>query len=48
MVIYDVAPCSMLGLLALICIIKSYSGVGVKILVPMVYRAGDFLFRHTV
>ena len=32
----------MVGLLALICIIKPYSGVDVKILVPIVYRAGDF------
>ena len=41
----------LLGTLALICIMKPYSGVDVNILVPMVYRGGDFLVflsRHTV
>ena len=43
-VISEVTPWGVMGLVALIGIIKPYSGVEVKILVPMVYRADVFHF----
>ena len=43
-VISEVTPWGVMGLVALIGIIKPYSCVEVKILVPMVYRADVFHF----
>ena len=43
-VISEVTPWGMMGLVALIGIIKPYSGVEVTILVPMVYRTDVFHF----
>ena len=43
-VISEVTPWGVMGLVALIGIIKPYSGVEVKILFPMVYRADVFHF----
>ena len=41
-VISEITPSGVMGLVALIVIIKPYSGVEVKILVPIVHRAMFF------
>ena len=46
-VISEVTPWGVMGLVALIGIFKSYSGVEVKILVPMVYRADVFSLYYS-
>ena len=43
-VISEITPSGVMGLVALIVIIKPYSGIEVNILVPIVHRADVFHF----